>query len=101
MVCCYSGIKRNNVNHSGKSNYEHESVQHNTPFKKRKLFGQTSVVTHDGGISSESVSNLTVKGVHNWSGSVTKHHEGFSIFLINNQFPFSNHTKVWLPDCNM
>lgn len=49
------------VNHSKRSHYDLDRSQRNTPFKKRKLFDRSSVVTYDGGVSCESVSNSPEK----------------------------------------
>ncbi|KAL1308153.1 hypothetical protein HN51_050090 [Arachis hypogaea] len=40
-----------------------ERSQHNTLFKRRKFFDRGSVLTSDGGFSSDSVSNLPKKGM--------------------------------------
>jgi len=49
------------VNHNKRSHYDLDRSQRNTPFKKRKLFDRSSVVTYDGGVSCESVSNSPEK----------------------------------------
>lgn len=41
----------------------HKKCQRDILFKRRKLFDQISVVTSDGGFSSESVSNSPEKGM--------------------------------------
>ncbi|KAK9282932.1 hypothetical protein L1049_011157 [Liquidambar formosana] len=46
-----------------KTYYGRERYQRDTPFKKRKWFDKSSVVTSDGGVSSESISNSPEKGM--------------------------------------
>ncbi|GAB2299823.1 hypothetical protein Dimus_033876 [Dionaea muscipula] len=58
-----TGSKVKHVHRIRKSCHEHERSQRDTPFKKRKLFDQSSIVTYDGGNSSESVSNLPDKDI--------------------------------------
>lgn len=48
---------------SKRPSYEIDRSQRNTPFKKRRLLDRSSVVTYDGGISCESVSNSPEKKV--------------------------------------
>ncbi|XP_021749541.1 telomere repeat-binding protein 3-like [Chenopodium quinoa] len=55
------GLKNNDT--SKRPSYEIDRFQRNTPFKKRRLFDRSSVVTYDGGISCESVSNSPEKGL--------------------------------------
>ncbi|KAJ8443154.1 hypothetical protein Cgig2_005705 [Carnegiea gigantea] len=70
------GVAENNYQ-SKRSLYELDRSQRNTPFKKRKLFDRSSVVTQDGGISCGSVSNSPVKsGDDQKNGSAGKLHEG-------------------------
>ncbi|GAB4827475.1 hypothetical protein Ancab_034358 [Ancistrocladus abbreviatus] len=72
-----TGSSIKHIYQNRKSNYEHQRSQFNTPFKKRKLFDRSSVVTYDGGISSESASNSPEKGVDdNKSGWSAKMHAG-------------------------
>lgn len=51
------GRKAKHAHRVRKSCYEHGRFQSYSPFKKRKLFDQSSTVTYDRGNSSESVSN--------------------------------------------
>ena len=44
-----------------KNCYKRDRCQHDTLFKRRKLFDRSSVVLSDGGFSSESVSNSPEK----------------------------------------
>lgn len=70
------GVAENNYQNK-RSLYELDRSQRNTPFKKRKLLDRSSVVTQDGGISCESVSNSPVKsGDDQKNGSAGKLHEG-------------------------
>ncbi|KAL9226606.1 hypothetical protein vseg_002398 [Gypsophila vaccaria] len=55
-----SGDGTNHVYDNKRSCYEIDRSQRDTPFKKRKFF-DSSVVTYDGGISCESVSNSPEK----------------------------------------
>ncbi|KAJ7960131.1 Telomere repeat-binding protein [Quillaja saponaria] len=60
------------IYHKRKTCYIFERCQHANVVKRRKFFDQTSVVTSDGGFSSESVTNSPDKGTHgNKSGSAT------------------------------
>ncbi|MED6167617.1 hypothetical protein PIB30_004428 [Stylosanthes scabra] len=63
--CEYSrseeGVK--SLYHSRKIGYRFERSQHNTVFKRRKFFDRGSVLTSDGGFSSDSVSNSPKKGI--------------------------------------
>lgn len=61
MVNVDSGTKR--VCHNRKAYYNCETFQHDRPFKKRRLFDQSSVVTSDGGVSSDTYSNLPGKSM--------------------------------------
>lgn len=45
-----------------KSCYSRDRFQHDTFYKRRKLFERSSVVSSDGTFSSESVSNSPEKG---------------------------------------
>lgn len=64
--------------------YDVDRSQRNTPFKKRRLFDRSSVVTYDGGISCESVSNSPEKGVDDGkNASAGKLHEGLFSLLYN------------------
>ncbi|KNA25070.1 hypothetical protein SOVF_009850 [Spinacia oleracea] len=57
--------------------YEIDRSQRNTPFKKRRLLERSSVVTYDGGISCESVSNSPEKEIDVEKNlSAGKLHEG-------------------------
>ncbi|XP_048326247.2 telomere repeat-binding protein 4 [Ziziphus jujuba] len=47
-----------------KTCYNHDRCHHDTLYKRRKLFDQRSVVTSDGGFSSESVSNSPEKAMN-------------------------------------
>ncbi|KAH9611413.1 hypothetical protein KSS87_016900 [Heliosperma pusillum] len=47
--------------HKKRPCYEIDRSQRNTPFKKRRLLDRNSIVTYDGGISCESVSNSPEK----------------------------------------
>jgi len=79
------GVAKHNLQNK-RSLYELDRSQRNTPIKKRKLFDRSSVVTQDGGISSESVSNSPVKsGDDHKNGSAGKLHEGLfqNIFFLN------------------
>ncbi|XP_010690776.2 telomere repeat-binding protein 3 [Beta vulgaris subsp. vulgaris] len=62
---------------SKRSCYDIDRSQRNTPFKKRRLLDRSSVVTYDGGISCESVSNSPEKGIGDEkNASAGKLHEG-------------------------
>ncbi|TKY56754.1 Telomere repeat-binding protein 4 [Spatholobus suberectus] len=55
------GVKT--LNRKRKTCYSFERPQHCTPFKRRKFFERGSVVTSDGGFSSDSVSDSREKGI--------------------------------------
>ncbi|GAB2288708.1 hypothetical protein Dimus_023023 [Dionaea muscipula] len=75
-----TGSKMKQVHRTRKSCYEHERSQHDTPFKKRKSFDQSSVVTYEGGRSSESVFNRPEKDVGiTKSGWAAKLHTGNAV----------------------
>lgn len=61
--------------HKRKTCYNRESSQHDVFYKKRKLSDRNSVVTSDGGFSSESVTNSPEKNVDK-SGSDAMLHGG-------------------------
>ncbi|GAB4831814.1 hypothetical protein Ancab_005829 [Ancistrocladus abbreviatus] len=63
LLLTFPGSKIKHIYQNQKSDYEYQRSQFNTPFKKRKLFDQSSVVTYDGGVSSESASNSPRKDV--------------------------------------
>ncbi|KAF7816431.1 telomere repeat-binding protein 3-like [Senna tora] len=46
-----------------KTYYSFDRCQHSTLFKRKKLFDRGSIITSDGGFSSESVSNSPEKGM--------------------------------------
>ncbi|XP_027329747.1 telomere repeat-binding protein 3-like isoform X2 [Abrus precatorius] len=50
------------LNRKRKTCYSFERSQHYTHFRRRKFFDRGSVITSDGGLSSESVSDLPEKG---------------------------------------
>ncbi|GMH30588.1 hypothetical protein Nepgr_032431 [Nepenthes gracilis] len=84
------GNRMKNIYCNKKSHDERERSQHNTPFKKRKLFDQSSVATFDGGISSETASNSPDKGINtNKNGPATKLHAEnvLSSSVMNSQKP--------------
>ncbi|KAK9700114.1 hypothetical protein RND81_08G218000 [Saponaria officinalis] len=63
--------------HNKRSCYEIDRSQRNTPFKKRKLFDRSSIVTYNGGISCESVSNSPEKSRDDDKNAFTgKLHDG-------------------------
>ncbi|OVA16528.1 SANT/Myb domain [Macleaya cordata] len=49
--------------HNRKTCYTRQRSQRNSPFKRRKLFGQSSVLTSEGGISNVGISKSPEKGV--------------------------------------
>ncbi|GMJ11918.1 TELOMERIC DNA-BINDING PROTEIN 2, TRF-like 9 [Hibiscus trionum] len=63
-----------------KAYYNYDKCQHDTLYKRRKLFDHSSIVTYDGGIGSGSVSNSPEKVKNeNKSSSVTMSHEACEI----------------------
>ncbi|KAL9231372.1 hypothetical protein vseg_006609 [Gypsophila vaccaria] len=62
---------------SKRPRYEIDMSQRNTPFKKRKLLDRSSIVTYNGGISCESVSNSPEKSRDDDMNALTgKLHDG-------------------------
>ncbi|KAE8683086.1 Telomeric DNA binding protein 1, putative isoform 2 [Hibiscus syriacus] len=55
--------------HKRKAYYNHDRYQYDVLYKRRKLFDRSSIVTSDGGISSESVCNSPQKVVDGDKGS--------------------------------
>ncbi|XP_062092658.1 telomere repeat-binding protein 4 isoform X2 [Humulus lupulus] len=82
-----------------KSGYSRDRYQHNTFYKRRKLFDRSSVVLSDGGFSSESVSNSPEKGKsgdkNGFNGML--HGAGVSSSVISRQASFhskDSHVKL-------
>uniref|UniRef100_A0A7C9ENB3 HTH myb-type domain-containing protein n=1 Tax=Opuntia streptacantha TaxID=393608 RepID=A0A7C9ENB3_OPUST len=76
------------VYHNKRSHYDLDKSQRNAPFKKRKLFDRSSVVTYDGGISCESVSNSPEKstdGEKNASAGKLTEEKGMSSSEVAHQ----------------
>nr|ACH81292.1 putative double-strand telomere binding protein 1 [Carica papaya] len=65
--------------HKRKTCYNRESSQHDVFYKKRKLSDRNSVVTSDGGFSSESVTNSPEKNVDKSGSDAMLHGVKFSI----------------------
>jgi len=82
----FLGSAVKHVYHNKRSHYDLDKSQRNAPFKKRKLFDRSSVVTYDGGISCESVSNSPEKSTDGEkNASAGKLTEGLfhNLFLIS------------------
>ncbi|KAJ7964532.1 Telomere repeat-binding protein [Quillaja saponaria] len=80
--------------HKRKTCYNFGRCQHDNVFKRRKFFDRSSVVTSDGGFSSESVTNSPDTGTSgNKSGSATilPGASGLSASVLGRQASF--HTK--------
>lgn len=60
-----------NLRQKRKTFYNHDRCHHDTLYKKRKLFDQSSVVMSDGGFSSESVSNSPEKAMNGEESDLT------------------------------
>ncbi|PON60991.1 Octamer-binding transcription factor [Trema orientale] len=75
-----------------KSSYSRDRFQHDTFYKRRKLFHRSSVVSSDGGFSSESVSNSPEKGQSGDMGFNEMFHgaAGVSSSVISRQASFNS-----------
>ena len=67
-----------------KTYYNYDRCQYDTLYKKRKFFDHSSIVTSDGGISSESVSNSPEKVMNgDKSSSVAMSQGGASLLQLS------------------
>ncbi|GMN41480.1 hypothetical protein TIFTF001_010703 [Ficus carica] len=74
-----------------KNCYKRDRCQHDTLFKRRKLFDRSSVVLSDGGFSSESVSNSPEKSRNGDANGMSRGANGVSSPVLSRQASF--HSK--------
>ncbi|XP_043700943.1 telomere repeat-binding protein 5-like isoform X2 [Telopea speciosissima] len=82
------------VHRKRKNSYTRQRSQRNSLFKKRELFDGSSILTSDGGISSEGISNSPIKGIH---GDVAGSASGASSSVAGHQASFhsrASHVKL-------
>ncbi|KAL9230139.1 hypothetical protein vseg_005527 [Gypsophila vaccaria] len=72
------------VKHNKRPCYEIDRSRCDTPIKKRKLFDRSSVVTNDGGISCESVSNSPEKSRDDSDNTIAGNEKLSSAFTSQN-----------------
>ncbi|KAL6980550.1 hypothetical protein U1Q18_022191 [Sarracenia purpurea var. burkii] len=81
------GLKR--ISHNGRVLNTYERVQHEGPFKKRKVFNHISALAYDREGSSESISNSPEKGLKgDKRGSTVNKANGISSSVAHHQASF-------------